>query len=258
VAKVTLLCYLLAVSLHGSHVQLDLFTPPLDPQERLEAAKAAKREAQHAAMHADPVAWEAYSRATAAYERTRKDGTITQEIRQARATAELAAKQADPVKYQALLVASREFNNAKYALEPWYDKSDKARAVEREKERAMRADPDKVAKYRKRKREYIKARRVRDEQYRVRERLRARLRGVVAGTTTTRSKTYGIDWQAILDHLGPCPGDPAGYHVDHIIPLSSFDLTDPAQVKAAFAPTNHQWLTTAENLAKSDKLTAKT
>jgi len=46
------------------------------------------------------------------------------------------------------------------------------------------------------------------------------------------------------------------YHIDHIEPLCSFDLTDEKQLKEAFAPDNHRWLLAEENLAKikEDKL----
>jgi hypothetical protein len=67
------------------------------------------------------------------------------------------------------------------------------------------------------------------------------------------SKDYGIDWQAIIDYLGPCPGDRKDYHIDHILPLSAFNFNDLGQIKLAFAPENHRWLLKEENLKKHDK-----
>lgn len=64
---------------------------------------------------------------------------------------------------------------------------------------------------------------------------------------------FRADLQGIIQCLGPCPGPRREWHIDHIRPLSSFDLSDPAQVRAAFAPSNHQWLLAAENLRKGAK-----
>lgn len=44
-----------------------------------------------------------------------------------------------------------------------------------------------------------------------------------------------------------------GWHIDHRIPLSSFDLLDPAQQKLAFSYQNLQPLWAAENMAKGAK-----
>jgi Zn-finger nucleic acid-binding protein len=61
---------------------------------------------------------------------------------------------------------------------------------------------------------------------------------------------YGINYAAILQHLGPCPGDRREWHIDHIKPLAWFDFNDPEQIKQAFAPENHQWLPAHDNLSK--------
>lgn len=41
------------------------------------------------------------------------------------------------------------------------------------------------------------------------------------------------------------------YHIDHIEPICSFDLTNEEQFKKAFAPENHQWLTAEDNMKKA-------
>ncbi len=64
------------------------------------------------------------------------------------------------------------------------------------------------------------------------------------------SSKYGINHKAIIEHLKPFPENINEYHVDHIKPLCSFDLTNPNEVKKAFAPENHQWLLIEENLRK--------
>ncbi len=68
------------------------------------------------------------------------------------------------------------------------------------------------------------------------------------------SKKYGIDYKAIIEHLKPFPEDISLYHIDHIRPLCSFNLEDSEEIKKAFAPENHQWLTIQENLVKGGRI----
>lgn len=69
------------------------------------------------------------------------------------------------------------------------------------------------------------------------------------------SQAYGIDFLKIAKHLGTPPSDGKKYHIDHIYPCCSFNLTKPDQVKLAFAPENLRWLSEEENRKKikSDK-----
>ena len=45
-----------------------------------------------------------------------------------------------------------------------------------------------------------------------------------------------------------------GWHVDHIIPCASYDMTDPEQQRQCFHYTNLQPLWAEDNLRKSDKM----
>jgi len=45
-----------------------------------------------------------------------------------------------------------------------------------------------------------------------------------------------------------------GWHIDHIRPCASFDLSDPEQQKACFHYTNLQPLWSEDNMLKSDKI----
>ncbi len=65
---------------------------------------------------------------------------------------------------------------------------------------------------------------------------------------------YGINHKAIIEHLKPFPKDIENYHIDHIIPLSFFDFNNPQEIKWAFEPENHQWLTIKQNLEKGNRL----
>lgn len=72
------------------------------------------------------------------------------------------------------------------------------------------------------------------------------------GCTITEVKLYlesqfteGMTW----DNYGMY-----GWHIDHIKPCSSFDLTDPEQQKLCFHYTNLQPLWAKDNLSKGDKL----
>lgn len=106
--------------------------------------------------------------------------------------------------------------------------------------------------------EYTRKKRKSDPYRALVDRLRGRVRRAFAEHTETgksrTSREYGIDYAAIIAHLGPCPGDRSLYEVDHVRPLASFDLTDPDEVREAFAPKNHQWLPAIVNRRKGAKV----
>jgi hypothetical protein len=60
-----------------------------------------------------------------------------------------------------------------------------------------------------------------------------------------RQFTRGMNWERFA--VGEI-------HIDHRLPLSSFDLTDPLESAAAWALTNLQPMWAEENHSKSDKI----
>ena len=103
---------------------------------------------------------------------------------------------------------------------------------------------------------YLKKRYQEDKLFRIKNRLRVRLYQAIElylmnGKIMGSSKE--INFGAVIKHLKPFPKDLSKYHIDHIKPLCSFKLTDPEEVRKAFAPENHQWLTVGENLSKGGK-----
>jgi len=133
---------------------------------------------------------------------------------------------------------------------------------DREKYERKRSDPEFIKQNRAKTRRWFREvhphKMATDPQYRQRRLLRDRVRKglqIIWGKgKVPRSRELGLDYAAIFEHLGPCPGKPADYHIDHIRPLASYpDLRDPAQIAHALAPENHQWLPKSENLRKHAK-----
>ena len=114
-----------------------------------------------------------------------------------------------------------------------------------------------LTKYKDKRYNYIKRRMNTDIEFRIANRLRNYLRKVLYNYTQTgkirKSREYGIDYKAIIQYLKPFPEDFSNYEIDHIKPLCSFDLTNTDEIKQAFAPENHQWLTIKENRSKGGK-----
>ncbi len=74
------------------------------------------------------------------------------------------------------------------------------------------------------------------------------------GKLPTKKIDKLIDWDAVVKHLDETkPTNWQNYHIDHIISLSKFDLTDHKQLKFANSPENLQWLTASENLKKGNR-----
>ena len=59
-----------------------------------------------------------------------------------------------------------------------------------------------------------------------------------------RQFTRGTSWKAFTE---------ARIHIDHVVPLSSFDVTKPEELKAAWALSNLRPLWEKDNLEKADR-----
>lgn len=91
-------------------------------------------------------------------------------------------------------------------------------------------------------------------------RIRKALRRVNAHKSTRTIDLIGCSYSFLKQHIeskfkdGMAWDKLNSFHIDHIRPLSSFDLTDPEQLKAAFHWSNLQPLYPKENMYKRDKL----
>ncbi len=100
---------------------------------------------------------------------------------------------------------------------------------------------------------------------RIRDSISRRIRELCKKNSNTMSYV-GCDVKTLKEHLQATAikngyndfnvesYDGNKYHVDHIKPCSSFDLTDDEEVRKCFHYTNLQILTASENLIKSDNV----
>lgn len=65
-------------------------------------------------------------------------------------------------------------------------------------------------------------------------------------------KAYSINTRLIFNRIGAKPSNE--YGLDHIIPLSIFDLSNPLHVELAYSPENLRWLTNKENTEKGSTI----
>lgn len=98
---------------------------------------------------------------------------------------------------------------------------------------------------------YKKIRMKNDLNFRIKELVRTRIRKNIKNNK--KNLKSNIMYDKIIDFLGICNGDIKDYHIDHIFPLSAFDLSNKEDFLVAFCPENHQWLLASENISKSDK-----
>lgn len=114
---------------------------------------------------------------------------------------------------------------------------------------------EKFAEYR---RKYFKYRRKNDPIFRLTENLRARVRRVLKGKTKSAAtmELIGCDIEFLKQHLqsqftdGMTWENQGQWHVDHIRPCASFDLSKPEQQRECFHYSNLQPLWAEDNKRK--------
>jgi hypothetical protein len=140
-----------------------------------------------------------------------------------------------------------------------YYRNNKERTISRVTKRYK----EKHEQCRKEQNDYHKLRMKTDPLYKIRHRLRTRIYNVMknSGNRKTNSpvKNLGCSIEELKAHLeskfqpGMSWSNHGEWHVDHIKPLSSFNLTNVEEFKQACHYTNLQPLWAIDNLKKSDK-----
>lgn len=110
--------------------------------------------------------------------------------------------------------------------------------------------------------EYVRRRRKTDPQFRLALLIRRRLRHAIKGTAKSARtlELLGCSPERLIQHLesqfkpGMTWANQGEWHIDHITPLASFDLSDPEQQRMACHWSNLQPLWADENIRKGAKV----
>jgi hypothetical protein len=123
---------------------------------------------------------------------------------------------------------------------------------------------DNKEKFNEQARRYRKIKQESDPIFRIGHSLRCRLRGALAGTSKSAAtlELLGCSVEALKKHLenqfvkGMTWSNYGlhGWHIDHIIPCASFDLTKEEEQRKCFHYSNLQPLWAKDNYAKGDKI----
>lgn len=220
----------------------------------------AKQRARYHARRQDPAAREkARAQSLANYHRRIKEDPAARQRH--RETVRRAAKKLRENNREEFNRKMREFRaNHKTELSAY----DKARY--QDKTRRWRSNPETLTKYQRRNNEYAKHKRRTDLNCRLAEVLRGRLWKVIRNRIKTESALVlvGCTIDELIIHLESqfrAGMSWANYgrgfgkwNIDHVLPCSAFDLSDPEQQKKCFHYSNLQPLWSIENSSKNAKL----
>lgn len=165
-----------------------------------------------------------------------------------------------------ILKKSREYNKK------WY-KNNKEKILQKQKEyyednkkeinkRRRKIYYDNKERHRKYQRKWERKEYRNNPEFKLKKRLRIRINSAVNNfyKSDTTKNLLGCSVKEFKTHLenefqdGMTWDNYGDWHIDHIIPCASFDLTDPEQQKKCFHYTNLQPLWAEDNLKKSDKI----
>lgn len=113
-------------------------------------------------------------------------------------------------------------------------------------------------------RNYVKTRRETDVQFSLQSRLSRYILLVLSRTKTIKSKRtmelVGCSREELKSHIekqfvnGMCWENRRSWHIDHYVPITAFDLTDPEEQKWCFNWRNLRPMVARENIQKSDTI----
>jgi ribosomal protein L16 Arg81 hydroxylase len=109
-------------------------------------------------------------------------------------------------------------------------------------------------------REYTRKRRREDPSFRITENCRRRINHALKGNnkSTSTQKLIGCTWKYLKQWLESQMTDTMTFdtiHIDHLMPLASFDMTKPEEQRKACHYTNLQPMLPSKNISKSSKIT---
>ncbi len=116
----------------------------------------------------------------------------------------------------------------------------------RESRKEYRQTPEAIEKRRRRERNYRK-----NQEICIKQKLRVylwRIKNKSSNTRKSRKNKYGINYQAIINHLKPFPENMSLYDFHHNKPLFTFNFinedgsTNIGEIQKAFSPENHMWV----------------